>query len=339
VPERVALVSGGNCMVDDFSIMHDRLFAQAGLSLERLRTFREIATAGGITAAAENDTNRQSQFSRQLRELEKFFGVELIRRGRGSLCLTAAGEELNRLAGIALHGLEEFLATCGTEPVALSIGAGESLIQWWLLPRMPPPNRLGNNITLAFENLRNEDILSSLKVGLLDFGVLSCTLDEPRIESVPLGRLEFRLFIPDNLRRNDAKSGASILRDLPLGQLSDSKTIARALAGEARRTDCRLDIRYRFSSYPQLARAILDGNVAGVMPAIALTNLPNGTVSALKLPFLDELTREVRLAWSIPMAEVRLSIGRVAKTLAAAWRVPPGKKVTGAISSRRLKTK
>lgn len=81
--------------------MHERLFAQAGLSLERLRTFCEVAAAGGIAVAADNNPNRQSQFSRQLRELERFFGVELIYRGRGHLRLTAAGSELQAAAGFS----------------------------------------------------------------------------------------------------------------------------------------------------------------------------------------------------------------------------------------------
>jgi DNA-binding transcriptional LysR family regulator len=311
-------------MVDDYPAMHERLFAQAGLSLERLRTFREIATAGGITAAAHNDPNRQSQFSRQLKELEKFFGVELIRRGRGPLRLTPAGTELHAVAGVALRGLEEFLASCGSQPLELSVGAGESLIQWWLLPRIPAPSILGKNVTLAFENLRNEDILSGLKTGVLDFGVLSRSVDDPKIESVPLGRMEFRLFVPETLCDQSKKPKASILDGLPLAQLTSASAITRTLEQEAKRKKLNLNIRFRFSSYPQLARAILNGQVAGVMPALAAAGMPAGTVRTVALPLLDNLTREVQLAWSVPMSEVRPAIPRVAKLLASAWRSQEG---------------
>ena len=41
--------------------MFENLFANSGLSLERLKTFREIVAAGGITAAARDNSNRQSQ--------------------------------------------------------------------------------------------------------------------------------------------------------------------------------------------------------------------------------------------------------------------------------------
>jgi len=72
--------------------MFKNLFTQSGLSLERLKTFREIVAAGGITAAAGDDSNRQSQFSRQLKELERYFGVELLKRGHGPVTLTDAGQ-------------------------------------------------------------------------------------------------------------------------------------------------------------------------------------------------------------------------------------------------------
>src|SRR5213083_1057629 len=99
--------------------MFEKLFAQSGLSLERLKTFREIVVAGGITAAAGGDSNRQSQYSRQLKELERYFGVELLKRGRGPIELTEAGQRLHEIIGHALRALEEFRQTCATEPTQL----------------------------------------------------------------------------------------------------------------------------------------------------------------------------------------------------------------------------
>ncbi len=115
--------------------MFGKLFAQSGLSLERMKSFAEIVAAGGITAAAGDDANRQSQLSRQLKELERYFGVELIRRGRGPMTLTGAGTRLYQIIRQAFGAIEEFRQTSASEPVELVIGAGESLIQWLLLPR------------------------------------------------------------------------------------------------------------------------------------------------------------------------------------------------------------
>lgn len=51
------------------------LLSQGGLSLERLRSFCLVAEAGGVTKAAKGDAARQSQFSRQVKELEECFGA------------------------------------------------------------------------------------------------------------------------------------------------------------------------------------------------------------------------------------------------------------------------
>jgi hypothetical protein len=58
-------------MLFDFSVMNqfDRLFSLAGLSLDRLRTFLRVAEAGNLSKAAQGDVTKQSQFSRQIKEL------------------------------------------------------------------------------------------------------------------------------------------------------------------------------------------------------------------------------------------------------------------------------
>jgi DNA-binding transcriptional LysR family regulator len=153
--------------------MFENLFAQSGLSLERLKTFREIVAAGGITAAAGDDSNRQSQFSRQLKELEKYFGVELLKRGRGPVELTDAGQRLYEIIGHTLRAMEELRLSCAGQPVELIIGAGESLIPWLLLPRLTGLAAAQPRLTVTFQNLKTDDITRRLLDGGVDFGVVS----------------------------------------------------------------------------------------------------------------------------------------------------------------------
>ena len=129
IARRWRLVYGADHMHHDCEIMFEDLFAMSGLSLERLKSFADIVAAGGISAAARDDSNRQSQFSRQLKELERYFGVELIKRGRGPMKLTQAGEQLHRVISHTFGSLQEFRRHCANRPIELSIGAGESLIQ------------------------------------------------------------------------------------------------------------------------------------------------------------------------------------------------------------------
>lgn len=114
--------------------MFEHLFAERGLSLDRLKTLIEVAKAGSIAAAARGDSARQSLYSRQIKELEEFFGVELAARRGKVLALTRSGWELVRLASESLCLLDDFKSRSRNLPYRFTIGAGDSLHAWWLLP-------------------------------------------------------------------------------------------------------------------------------------------------------------------------------------------------------------
>jgi hypothetical protein len=77
--------------------MFERLFAESGLSLDRLRALVAVGAAGSIVRAAGNDPARQSQYSRQIKELEDFFQTGLVERHGKGIRLTANGRELARI--------------------------------------------------------------------------------------------------------------------------------------------------------------------------------------------------------------------------------------------------
>ena len=107
--------------------MFEHLFAERGLSLDRLKTLIEVAKAGSIAAAARGDSARQSLYSRQIKELEEFFGVELASRRGKVLALTGAGWELVRLASESLCLLDDFKSRSRNLPYRFTIGAGAAV--------------------------------------------------------------------------------------------------------------------------------------------------------------------------------------------------------------------
>jgi hypothetical protein len=85
---------------------------------------------------SHRDPGKQSLYSRQIKELETFFGVELkVRRGKG-IVLTDAGQQLARLTRAHLIGLADFQRTARNMQQTISIGSGNSVIEWILMPRM-----------------------------------------------------------------------------------------------------------------------------------------------------------------------------------------------------------
>ena len=304
--------------------MFEHLFANSGLSLERLRTFREIVTAGGITAAAGDDSNRQSQYSRQLKELEKCFGVELLKRGHGPAELTDAGQRLYEIIGHTLSALDEFRLTCAGQSVELTIGAGESLIQWLLLPRLSGLAAAHPKLTMTFQNLKTDEILSGLVDGGLDFGVVSRFEPHRALASAPLVKLDFCLFAPAKLlpANERLKLRSDILGQLPLAMLEGSAGIRQAIEKEAQRAGFKLNVRLRFSSYPQLAQAVSNLEVAAIMPRLAESSFGTTTVRVVSLPFLSALSRQACLVWNRKVAEIRPAIAKYSRLLPPMFRIP-----------------
>jgi DNA-binding transcriptional LysR family regulator len=321
--EERCLVYGGKGNHHDSPIMFEGLFAQSGLSLERLKTFLEIVAAGGISAAAGDDSNRQSQYSRQLKELERCFGVELLKRGRGPVELTDAGQQLYEIVGHTLQALEEFRATCAGQPTELVIGAGESLIQWLLLPRLSGLAAAHPRLGVTFQNLKTDEILQRLLDGGVDFGVVTRHEPHRALASAPLGKMEFRLFAPAGLlpANHRLKVKSDILGHLPLATLEGSPGIRQAIEQEAQRIGIKLNVRLRFSSYPQLAQAVRNLGVAAIMPKLAVASFEDTDVRAVPLGFLGDLSRQVALVWNRKMAEVRPAIAKYSRSLPAMFRM------------------
>lgn len=296
--------------------MHESLFARGGLSLERLQTFCAIVHARGITAAAGDDPGRQGQFSRQLRELERFFGAELVERGRGELRPTAEGEQLLRIASTTLSGLEDLLARTRAKPARLLIGAGESLIQWWLLPRLP--KSWPTNITPCFENLRNRDIARRLLEGSIDLGIVTRDVDEPRLASQSLGPIQYRCFASQKLLPHPDID--RIPNGTPFAELLGAPRISAALAAERRRRKDSTEPSLRLSSYPQLAAAVASGRTAAILPHFAEAQFPPGSkVHSIRPKFLHPLDDTMRLLWNPAMLDVRPAIASALPQLTAAW--------------------
>src|SRR5437870_2183319 len=97
--------------------MFTDLLQKGGISLDRLQSFCLVAQAGGVTKAAKGDPAKQSLFSRQIKELEEFFGTELIRRKGRGISLTESGERLNMIARECFASLIDFQSECKGRPV------------------------------------------------------------------------------------------------------------------------------------------------------------------------------------------------------------------------------
>lgn len=284
--------------------MNSELFSRRGLSLERLQTLCLVAEHGSLVKAADGDAVRQSQFSRQLKELGSYFGYELTRRKGQGIELTEHGKEIAVLGRQVLRALDEARRTSQRERSPLIIGAGESVLQWTVIPALPKLCETMPDVVLSLRNLRSEQILDQLLTSRIDFGLMSISDPLPDgLQQAPLGRQRYGVFVT---KKKGRKPDLKIALQLPwIGLEGDSRLNSRikeiATSFGFQPTPAVL-----CSSLPAVAIALQQLNGFAVLPNNAK---PIGT-EMLPLPDYFGINRTVSLVWNVRRLSVQEQLER-----------------------------
>jgi DNA-binding transcriptional LysR family regulator len=275
-----------------------------------------VYDAGSIAEAAPGDPIRQSQYSRQLRQLSEFFGVKLGRRQGKLLKLTGDGARLAELAREHLRSLQDFRSECRADSSDYSIAAGDSLLQWLVIPRLGgilhgrPPVRF---VTI---NLRAHEIVRQLGDGKIDIGIVRGNAVGSSLKTAPLGRLGYCAVVPASLINGKQRpSLQQVLADLPIAVQTTDGQFIRRLREIATGLGLALRPALACQSFPQTASAVKSGLFAAILPKLALTDLPAKTYVLPDGGALDRLQREIVLAWNPRITSVRPGATRLLEQL------------------------
>jgi DNA-binding transcriptional LysR family regulator len=301
--------------------MYEALFARSGLSLERLRSLIQVADAGGISRAVGDDPARQSLVSRQLKELEEFFEVELTRRDGKRLALTPAGRALVEVAREHLAALDDFAKSSREEVVRFQLGAGDSLLHWHIVPRLRPVQRALPRVTLRLVRAVATTIAEQLLAMGLDFGVMRAERADRSLASEPLGTLAYSLFAPRALVRSRQRPDVRwILEHVPTAVTYTDEGLARwwrTMRGTPGLPD---KFALECETFPQAARAVSSGAYAAILPRAARADFDRDTVVEVRGSDLEPLTHEVALVWNPRLIRTRSAADSVRRELADALR-------------------
>ncbi len=266
--------------------MFENLFAMGGLSLDRLKSFIEVAEKGAIARVAEGDPSRQSLISRQIGELEAFFEVELTARKGKGLKLTEAGLELARQIRRQFQALADFKTTCAHQAPVYRLAAGNSILEWLLAPRM---GVLAASVPGTFSLLdwRTGDITRGLLDHTVDFGIIRKSALVPPLKFHSLGILRYRLFVPKRL----GKRGA-----IPPLALTIGGEFLEAFEKASAKAKIHPKVVFRCSSFTQAAQLVRSGVAAAALPHIA-TPFFDTAVEIQDPKWLKPISRHLVLAW------------------------------------------
>lgn len=305
--------------------MFEKLFSERGLSLERLRVLVEVQAAGSIAQAAPGDPIRQSQYSRQLRELAEFFGCEVAKRKGKLLKLTPEGARLAELAREQLRALDDFRSDCAAESIDYTISAGDSIIHWLVIPRIGALLKSNPGLRFATANLRTNDVVQRLADGRVDFGILRRDALVAGLKHASLGQWHYALVVPTALLGKKAKPKvAEILGSAPIAAQTTDGQFAERL--RALLHEFGVEPRHALScqSFPQTLAAVRSGTFAAVLPELATADLPPKDFARIGGAPLRGLSRELVLAWNPRLVRVRPAAGKLTEKLEKLLRLRAG---------------
>lgn len=277
--------------------MAESIVNQKGLSLERLRTLRDVARAGGIRAAFGDDPVRQSLASRQLKELSECMGARLTHRVGQRLGLTTAGTALANIVQDFFAELERFGTRQRDQPLQVSLGIGDSVFQWYLLPRLPDLQAACPGMFVVPHSMETAEIVRRVSGGQLDLGVVRASAVEGRdIRKRPLGTIGYRVFAPRSFLPT-AKTAAveKALWKLPFATLTGGGEYVRAV--DALLSGHGASPALRCSSLLQVFGAVQSGQYAAVLPEGARAGFAPNHAVEFNFSGLAPANRAMMLIW------------------------------------------
>lgn len=286
--------------------MSARLFKRRGLSLERLEVLARVAQKGSLAAAATHDPVRQSQYSRQLRELESFFECALTVRAGGRLQMSEAGKDLAQIVQTFLQSLESFSRRQRDQRGRLRLGGLTSCqLASDVLPRLKSLLKQ-NRIDCSIETLVGDTLFDRLQNFSIDIGFFigSCTLPGC-VETARFAKRRYALFMPSSWSIGEDLNGP--LRTIPVVQVHNGFAQWQKLPMEATvQGSCSSDFDAATWIRAGLAAAVLDSAMEAWMPGEEVT----------KVDLIERVAHyEVHLAWYPRALEVNPDIERAVRLL------------------------
>ncbi len=273
--------------------MFPRLFYESGLSLDRLRALVEVGAASSISRAAGSDPVRQSQYSRQIKELEDFFQAGLVERHGRGIRLTPAGRELARISRFFLMGLSNFQRGCLAEGQTYRVGAPPTFAQVFLAPVLAAQGAAEAKLHFAMEGTEDQELERRLHDLTLDYGITTRESLSRPLQVQPLGTWRIILWVPRAPSRTPAHAVRELMaRRLPLAWAAGELPLDSF--PEVREYDPAFTCRDFLE-----ARTLLGmGKVGAFLPDFLAPLEPANRFVTIELPWLKTRVFQYGLAWN-----------------------------------------
>ena len=184
----------------------------AGISIDRLHTLCAVVEAGTIVLAAGPDLNRQSQFSRQLKDLEKALGTSLFDRAGKTLQPNETGRRVAVAAQTFFGAPDDVMNSAVGKAETVRLGAGEAVLRWLVMPHLG--ELMSGDPPLRFDvrSLTTELALREMLAGSVDLVIMRTDTVAGNLQSEVIKTVQYVLAVPRTLLRS--REGAEVFDGL-----------------------------------------------------------------------------------------------------------------------------
>ena len=254
----------------------------------------EVGTLGGFSRAARSLRRSQPGVSQAIATLEEELGVMLVRRCRGRVDLTEAGQRVADQARRVLESVEEIRATAsaaqGVERGTLRLGVLPSAATSVLPDLTERFHTRHPRLTLRVLRGSDEEVRGWLESGLVDAAVL--TLPAPGLLTRELGRDAWWAVLP-RMHPLGARPGVTLAELAAHPFVLGRGGCEGRLLEAARAEGCALQIRHEVRDLDSLLTLVREGLGVSVLGERAL---PADTRGLTLRPVMPERFRLFALA-------------------------------------------
>ena len=141
-------------------------------NLELYKTFYYVAKNNNITQAANELMISQPAVSKAIKTLESDLDTSLFNRKKDGVSLTNAGEilynKIKKAMELIISAEEDLTSLNNMEQGTINIGAGNTIMQRYLMPYIKEFHELYPNINVIVHTVVTPELIKRAQVGLVD---------------------------------------------------------------------------------------------------------------------------------------------------------------------------
>ncbi len=153
-------------------------------NLELYKTFYYVAKSGSITRAANELIVSQPAVSKAIKTLESDLDTELFNRNKDGVTLTDAGSvlynKIKQSIELIISAEEDLNNINNMEQGTINIGAGNTIMQRYLMPYIKKFHELYPKINVIVHTVVTEELFKRAQVGLVDIVFTHLPNDIPK---------------------------------------------------------------------------------------------------------------------------------------------------------------